>query len=117
MRPSRVETDANEPRLRRARLQALGVAVLLAALGIFVLRNLRVSTDITHFLPPGEDADAARIASLLGDAEGARTELVSIEAGSAIAASSCSRALAERLRTVPGVAWARSTSDPGLEQA
>ncbi len=82
-------------------------AGLVAALAAYSARNLHVSTDITHFLPEGEDRSLAELSRQLTRSALARTTILSVEAPTRAAAIAGARALGEALRGNPEIASLR----------
>jgi len=85
---------------RRALL--VGTA-LLAALGCVLLLRMDVATDITHFLPQGEDRDDVHLARELAAGELSRTMVLLLDAADAQQAADASRAFERELRDEPVV--------------
>src|SRR4051812_6416416 len=101
-----IRLDARATRvLQRARRRAALLLVALACLALYVTTRLHVSTEVTHFLPAGEDAQAARVVEALGESAGARTALLSVHAGDALEASACVAAIGGTLRKNPRLGW------------
>ena len=85
--------------------RAFGLGCLLLALGLlFVLLRLQVATDITHFLPEGENGDDVHLARELAAGELSRTMVLLIDAPDAETAARASRAFEQRLRSTPVIA-------------
>lgn len=88
------------------------VAALLAgvvfAVGGFALTRLSVSTEITHFLPGGEESEMTRLSQALAQSEIIKTIIITIEADGPDTAAAAAGDLTERLKAVDGVAWVRS---------
>ncbi len=95
---------------------ALGFA-LLAAMAVFSWRRMRVGSEITHFLPAGGDARLAYVSRAVAESDLSRTMVLAVEAPDADRAASGARALADKLRHHPEVAWLRAGVDPELERA
>jgi predicted exporter len=103
----------------RARVAAgaLGIALLLA----FVLARMRVTSDITHFLPRGENDPRIELALAIATGEPARTMVLLIEARDGTEAAAASRAFERELLAEPDAAAAieRLQGGPpeGIEEA
>lgn len=103
---------------RRALL--LGTALLLG-MGAFLWLRMSVATDITHFLPAGQDADEVHLARELASGELSRTMVLIVDADSAEEAVAASRAFETALRADPvvaaGTARLVAGSGEGVEDA
>ncbi|HXN83620.1 MAG TPA: MMPL family transporter [Myxococcales bacterium] len=98
------------------RLKIAAGLLLLLAMGLFCARRLRVSTEITFFLPDTEDQKLAEISRQLMDSPLTRSMILSVEApdqGTAIAAG---KGLAAALRGDPEIAWVRGGPGPGVAE-
>lgn len=100
---------------RRAQL-ALGFA-LLAAMAAYTATHLRLASDIAHFLPADEDARLAFASRAVATSDLSRTLALVIAGDDPGAVTAAARALSQRLRAHPEVAWLRSGVDPALESA
>ncbi|MEC8651771.1 MAG: hypothetical protein VXY92_04340, partial [Planctomycetota bacterium] len=76
----------------------------LVALATFVSLRLDVATDITHFLPQGEDRGDVHLARELAAGELSRTMVLLVDAEDAATAAAASRAFEAELRVEPAVA-------------
>ncbi len=115
MPPSVGASRQTVPRIRAA-LTILAVA----ALGVWTIwggEGLRVATDITEFLPAGEDPALGTLSRELTRSDLNRTITLTIEGMPLSRVTEATRAVAERLRDSPRVAWVREGADPGLQQA
>ena len=74
--------------------------------------NLRLGTNLQHFMPDSGRSKLADLSSLLADSAFTRTMLLSIESSTLEHSIAAARELAETLRDDPGVAWVRSGVDP-----
>jgi len=99
----------------RARL--LVAAAVAAAMTIFCATRLRVTTDITHFMPAGSDHRLARLSRQLADSSLTRTLILSVGAPDAEGARAAAAALAARLVAEPEVAFVQRGPTPELAQA
>ncbi|HTA20010.1 MAG TPA: MMPL family transporter [Polyangia bacterium] len=99
----------------RARL--LLAAAAAAAMTIFCATRLRVTTDITHFLPSGSDHRLAGLSRQLADSSLTRTLILSVAAPDAEAARAAAAALAARLVSLPEVAFVQRGPTPELAQS
>jgi predicted exporter len=91
--------------------------LLVSALILLAVTASRfeLRTDITHFMPAGDERAAATIASELTDSQLTRSMVLSVEGPELDRALQAARALEGVLREHPQVAWVRSGVDP--EQA
>jgi predicted exporter len=83
----------------------------------FVATHLRVSNEITHFLPAGRDARLAYVSRAIAESELSRAMVIAVEGTDPSRVLDGARRLAERLRAHPEVAWLRSGVDPAMERA
>ncbi len=88
-------------------------AVLFAVLLLHVLLQLRVTTDITHFLPGGEPDSRIELARRIATGELSRTMVLLVEAKDRDEAAAVSRTFEQALRAEPRVAAALATIDAG----
>ena len=89
--------------------------ILLAALALYCALRMRVASDITYFLPSSEDPKLAEISRELLESPLTRGMILSIEAPDVAGAVSAGKALAQKLRADPEIAWLRS--GPGADIA
>ena len=80
---------------RRTFVAALAV---LALLGLFVALKIEVTTDISEFMPTGEDRVKARIATAVAQGPLSKSLVVTVETADATAAAEASKILEEELR-------------------
>ena len=99
------------------RWKVLAAAAVLTAMAVFCALRMRVSTDVTQFLPGAEDRQLARIGAQLVDSSLTRTMILSVEAPSQAQAIAAGKQLAGLLRTDPEVASVNNGPEPGLAQA
>ncbi|MCB9877038.1 MAG: MMPL family transporter [Planctomycetes bacterium] len=102
--------------------RAFGLGCVLLGLGLlFVILRLHVATDITHFLPEGENGDDVHLARELAAGELSRTMVLLVDAPDAETAARASRAFEARLRATPAIADGTARlvggSLPGMEEA
>ena len=90
-----------------------GIALCATAIALVVYCafNLRVGTNVTHFMPDDSPSELARVSTRLTDSTFTRTMLLSIEAQQLDTAISAAKELAEILRRHPEVDWVRSGID------
>jgi predicted exporter len=101
-------------RADRARLH-LGVAAALAiAMIVFCALRLRVTTDITHFLPAGTDHELADLSRRLADSPLTRTLILDVGGADPTAVRDGAAALAAGLAGNPEVAWLERGPTPAL---
>lgn len=86
------------------RVWAVGIWLLLLALGLAVIAGARFSTDMSAFLPRDPDARQRLLVDQIRDGALSRMVLLGIEGGDAQARAQASRALAQRLRGEPAFA-------------
>jgi predicted exporter len=96
-------------KLRPAQIALLGLA---AAMLLYCALDLRVETNVLHFLPEGRGSEHALISMRLADSSLTRTMAIAISAEEPALAREAARALEERLRGRPEVAWVRTGVDP-----
>lgn len=80
-------------------------AVVLAGLGAYVARNLRVTNDITSFLPEGVDPEVSAIIKELAGSELARSMIVTVGGPEPDEVADATRELRAALADNPRVAW------------
>ncbi len=73
-------------------------ALLIAAMGAFVIARFAIVTDITHFLPSGDDPALSQLSRQIASSELSRTMVLSVEAPGAERAVAAGRALEKALR-------------------
>jgi predicted exporter len=88
---------------RRDKLVLAVGALALAGMSAYSGLHMRVSTDITHFLPSSDERRLAEISKRLTDSSLTRTMILSVEAPSSEQAVAAGRQLAEALRANPEV--------------
>lgn len=87
---------------RRTATRLLLVSVwllVLAVLAVYVLRSLRVSTDLRSFMPPPATADQKLLMDQIGSGPGSRLLLVALAGAAPPQLADLSRGLAAKLRT------------------
>lgn len=87
--------------------------LIVAGLATFVFTNLRVTTDITHFLPRGERDSEIDLARRIATGELSRTLVLLLEARDQDEAVAASRVFEDSLRAEPAVAAALAALDGG----
>ncbi|HMF43348.1 MAG TPA: hypothetical protein VKQ32_21900, partial [Polyangia bacterium] len=101
----------------RARLH-LGVAAALAiAMVAFCALRLRVTTDITHFLPAGTDHELAELSRRLADSALTRTLVLDVGGSDPTAVRDVAAALAAALAANHEVAWLERGPTPALAES
>lgn len=100
----------------RARGISLAVIVATCAVGAWTLTNLRVTTEITEFLPSSEDRELARIAADVASSDLTRTITLTIGADDPAVAVRAAADLAGRLERRPDVAWVRRGPSDDLQE-
>ncbi|HEB89988.1 MAG TPA: hypothetical protein ENI85_10490, partial [Deltaproteobacteria bacterium] len=95
----------------RRRLLAGGLVFL--ALLVYVILDFRVTTDISRFLPDGEDGALSALSREIAESELSRTMILAIEAEDTQSAIRASRGFENRLRADPRVASAISFLEGG----
>lgn len=96
---------------------SIGIVVALTALAAWTFPRLDVQSDITHFLPAGDDRELAELSRELTSSDLNRTITLTIEAPDSTRAAAAATAMAEKLTEVDEVAWVRSGPDEELERA
>ncbi len=99
--------------MRRDRVQAAVVTIVLVLMSAYCLRRFKITTDITYFLPTGADQRLLNVSRAIADSELTRTMILSVAAPDEESASAASGELAAKLSTHPQVAWVRTS--PGVE--
>ncbi len=89
---------------------AVQIAAALALL-IYCASNLRIGTDLSHFMPDTNRSELAQISSHLTDSPFTRTMVLSIESDELAVSIAAAGELASALRDEPEVAWLRSGLD------
>jgi len=102
---------------RRDRWVVLGGAITLAVLATYAVLQLRVSTDISHFLPGADEARLAEISTQLAHSTLTRTVILSLEAPTPEESLSAARQLADALRPNPEIARLRVGPPDGFAEA
>lgn len=97
----------------RARGAALAIIAGIAVLGVWTFTHLKVSNEITHFLPSSEDRELAQIAREVSASDLNRSIILLVSGGGEEETIAAARALAGRLEQRPEVAWVRT--GPGEE--
>ena len=103
--------------LARPATRLVLAAVTATAMAIFCVARLRVTTEITHFLPAGADHRLADLSRQLADSPLTRTLILSVGAPDADTARGAAVALAERLANHPEVAFVQRGPTPELAKA
>lgn len=94
-----------------SRTRAVSLLGLCAALVVYVALQLRVGTDITHFMPDRHASELAALSMRLTDSPFTRTMVLSVGAEQPEVAVQVAQALAAELRAHPEVAWLRAGVD------
>ncbi|HEY8430898.1 MAG TPA: MMPL family transporter [Sandaracinaceae bacterium] len=100
--------------LRRARLASIGIALAVGAMGAVALPRLEVSTEITEFLPAGEERELAHVARVMSASGPNRTITLTVAGERRFEAAD---ELARRLSRHPGVDFVRTGPSGDLEAA
>ena len=101
----------------RARIVSALVLAALVGGAVWAGMRLRVETDITHFLPQGDDPRVARVARGVTRSELSRTVTLTVRADDVDVAARAARLLGERLARRREVAWVRTGPDESLQRA
>lgn len=99
---------------RRAAIAALCAT---AVLGYFTFDGLVVRNEIADFIPSTEERALAEVAREVTDSELSRTIVLNVGPGDAHEAAAAAGELDDALEGTPGIAWVRSGTPSGLEQA
>ncbi len=102
--------------MRRDRVQAALVTIVLVLMSAYCLWRFEITTDITYFLPTGTDQRLLNLSRAIADSELTRTMILSVSAPDEESASAASGELAGRLSTHPQVAWVRASPGVGDTQ-
>jgi predicted exporter len=86
--------------------------VAAGVLTVYCALNLRVGTDLTHFIPDGAQSELARVSGELAQSPFTRTMVLSIAADEIGQAIDAAQQLARELRESPEVEWVRGGVDP-----
>jgi predicted exporter len=100
----------------RDRTKVLIAAAVLSAMAVFCALKMRVSSDVTQFLPGAQDRQLARIGAQLVDSSLTRTMILSVEGPSQPRSIAAAKELAAFLRTDREVAWVNSSPEAGIEE-
>ena len=79
---------------------------------VYCALNLRLGTNLQHFMPDGDQSKLAEISSRLVDSAFTRTMVLSVGSSTLENSLAAVRELAEIMRDDPGVAWVRIGVDP-----
>ncbi|HEY7372190.1 MAG TPA: MMPL family transporter [Polyangia bacterium] len=104
-------------RKERARLQLAVAGVVALAMLAFCALRLRVTTDITHFLPAGTDHRLAELSRRLADSALTRTMILDVGGGDPAAVHAGAAALAGGLAQNREVAWLERGPTPALAES
>jgi predicted exporter len=94
---------------RRAATAVIASSIILI---VYCALNLRLGTNLKHFLPDGGQSRLAEISSRLVDSAFTRTLVLSVESTTLENSIAAVRELAEIMRDDPGVAWVHIGVDP-----
>jgi predicted exporter len=94
----------------------LGLLGLCALLGGYCATRLEVTTDITHFMPDGEDAWAARVVERFSRSALGQRLALTISGAEPDALAAASASLARRLAAVPAIARVQRGVDPEAQR-
>src|SRR5690606_11543360 len=107
--------------IRGERRRLAAGAIVFGVLLLHVVLQLRVTTDITHFLPGGEPDSRIELARRIATGELSRTMVLLVDAEDQDEAVAVSRTFERELRAEPRVAAALASLEggppPGVEQA
>lgn len=101
----------------RARAISIAVVALTAAAGAWTFASLSVTTEITHFIPSGDDRELARIAAEMATSDLTRTITLTVEGPDRTTAIAAAQALASRLERREEIASVRAGVGADLERA
>jgi len=100
----------------KGRLAPLLALAALVVGALLVVPRLEVETDITHFLPEGDDPRMAEVARNVAASELNRTVSIVIDTDPPALAPAIARDLAARLEDNEDVAWVRSGPDSAIQE-
>ncbi|HZN38202.1 MAG TPA: MMPL family transporter [Planctomycetota bacterium] len=108
--------------MKRGEIPRIAAGLLtLLVLSVWWTANMRVTTDITHFLPRGERDSAIDLAHRIATGPLSRTMILLVDASDESEAAAVSRAFEALLRAEPRVATRLESIDagppPGIEEA
>jgi predicted exporter len=95
--------------------RSTGIGLVAIALGLIVYCafNLRVGTNVTHFMPDDSPSELARVSTQLTDSPFTRTMVLSIESQQLAVSIEAAKELRAVLAEHPEVAWVRGGIDDG----
>jgi len=105
------------PDRARTRLRLGIAAALTAGMIVFCALRLRVTTDITHFLPAGTDHRLAELSRRLADSTLTRTLILDVGGSDPQVIKTGAAAMAAALVSHPEVAWLERGPTPALAEA
>jgi predicted exporter len=103
--------------LSRRATRLLVAGAIAAGMAAFTAARMRVTTEITHFLPAGSDHRLAGLSRQLADSALTRTLILDVAGPDAEATKAGARALAERLAAHPEVAFVQRGPTPDLAKS
>jgi predicted exporter len=101
----------------RARAASLLALLVLAVISFAVLRNLRVTTSMTYFLPNPADQRAAGLLRGIAEGESARTIVCDVSGDAPDRLQETATKMMAARRTAPGIAGVRSGIDETTDGA
>jgi len=111
-------SESSGVRRRAGRAASLASLLAIAALGVWAFTGLSVRTDITDFVPEGDDAELAAVAREVTDSELARTSLVTVgPLFDPHAAARAATVMGAELRACEQVAWVRTGPPEDVQTA
>ncbi len=102
---------------RLSRRAAWALLLMAASGGAISGWTLGFSTQITHFLPKGEESAESALSAVLADSELTRTLILAVEAKERGTAIKAAKAIRTTLGAHREVAWIRSGVEPALTEA
>jgi predicted exporter len=93
------------------RRSGLALAATALALVVYCAFNLRVGTNVTHFMPDDSPSELARVSTQLTDSTFTRTMVLSIDSQDLAVSIAAAKELSAILAEHPEVAWVRGGID------
>lgn len=108
---------AMPPAMRQGRIAAVIAVLLVGAVATWCGINVVVQTDITDFIPAGDDPAIASLSRELTSSDLNRTITLTLEGTDLDQVTEATEFVADQLSECDEVAWVRAGPDPELERA